>query len=154
MVNHIINYEVTGAAGVEDGVVSVFGTRMVKIGGRECSCMERGSENGLVFAVCALMDYSIIEVEVADVFGNARSLIYTNEGKGIVAGITRIVAHPLASWMISIPLILSLSRGVSQSGWVSGTMEESGWGAANRFFILFLHVRLNDVGEDGDVMEV
>jgi len=79
MIDRVIDYEATGAAGVEDAMVSVLSTRTVKIGGRECSCMKRGPEDRFAFAVCTLMDYSIIDVEVADVLGNTWPVIRTDK---------------------------------------------------------------------------
>jgi len=153
MINRVINYKATGAAGVEDGVISVFSTRVIKVGGRECLYMERGPEDGLVFAICALMDYSIVDVEAADVFGDTWSLICTDEGEGVVAGIPRVVAHPLAPWVVSVPLF-GLSGGMSHPCWISGVMEKGRWGAVNRSLIFFLHIWIDDVGENGDVVEV
>jgi len=154
MIECIINYEMTGTAGIEDGVVSVFDTRSVEVGSRECSCVKGGPKDGLAFAICPLMDYPIVDVDVTDVFGNAWPLIWTNEGERVVTGIARIVAHPLAPWMVSVSFILGLSRGMSHSCWISGTAEESGWGSINRFFIFLLHIWINNVGKDRDVMEV
>ena len=127
MVNRIINYEATGAAGVEDGVISVFSTRAVEVGGRECSCMKGGPEDGFAFAVCALMDYSIVDVEIADILGNTWSLVCTYEGKGVVAGVAGVIAHPLAPWVIITPFF-SLRGDVSHPCWISGTTKEGGWG--------------------------
>jgi len=70
MINRIINYEATGAAGVEDGVISVFSTRAIEVGSGECSCMKGGPKDSLVFPICTLMDYSIIDVEVPDILGD------------------------------------------------------------------------------------
>jgi len=153
MINCVINYEVTGAAGVKDGVVSVFSTRTVKVGGGECSCMKGGPEDGFAFAIRTLMDYSIVDIKVADVFGNAWPMVHTNKRERIVAGIARVVTHPLTSWMISI-LLLGLCGGMSHPCWVSGAVEESRWGVINRLFIPFFHVWVNDVSENGDVVEV
>jgi len=153
MVNRVIDYEATGAVGVEDGVISVFSTRMVEVGGRECSCMKRGPEDGFAFAVRTLMDYSIIDVEVADIFGDTWSMIHTYERKGVMASIARVVTHPLAPWVISVPL-LSLCGGMSHPCWVSGMTEEGRWGVINQLFILFFHVQVDDVSEDRDVAEV
>jgi len=153
MIDRIIDYEVTGAAGVEDGVISVFSTRVVKVGGRECSCVKGGSKNGFVFAVCTLMDYSIIDIEVADIFGNPWPLICANEREGIMAGIARVVTHPLTPWVISIPF-LGLRGGMSYPCWVSGTAEEGRWGVINRLFVFFFHIWVDDVSKNGDVAEM
>ena len=130
MVNRIVDYEATGAAGVEDGMVSVFSTRAVEVGSREWSCVEGCPEDAFAFAVCTLMDYSIVDIEVADILGDTWSLVCTNKGEGVVAGVARVVAHPLTPWMVSIPL-LSLCGGMSHSRWVSGTAEEGRWGVIN-----------------------
>ena len=71
-----------------------------------------------------------------------------------MTGIARIVAYPLAPWMVSVSFVLSLSGGMSHSSWISGTAEESRWGSISRFFIFFLHIWINNVSEDRDVMEV
>ena len=75
MIERIIDYEMTGTAGMEDGVVGVFDTRAIEVGSGECSCMKGGPENGLAFAFCFLMDYSIIDIDITDVLGDAWSLI-------------------------------------------------------------------------------
>jgi len=153
MIKCIVHYEATSAAGVEDSMVSVLDTRTVEVGGGECSCMEGGPEDGLILAICTLMDYSIIDVEVADVLGDTWPLIRTNEGERVVAAVAGVIAHPLSPWMVSIPF-LGLSEGVYHSCWISGSLEESGWGTVSRFFVFFFHIWLDDVSEDGDVMEV
>jgi len=153
MVNRIINYKVTGSVGVEDGMISVFSTRAVEVGGREWSCVKGCPEDGFAFAVCTLMDYSIIDIEVVDVFGDAWPMVCTNKGEGVVAGVARVVAHPLTPWVVSI-LLLSLRGGMSHSCWVSGMAEEGRWGVINRLFILSFHVWVDNVGKDGDVAEV
>jgi len=153
MVNHVIDYKATGAAGVKDGMISVLSTRTVEVRGRECSCVKRGPEDGFAFAVCTLMDYSIIDIEVVDVFGNAWPMVHTNKREGIMAGVARVVTHPLTPWVISV-LFLSLRGGMSHSCWISGTVEEGGWGVISRLFILFFHVWVDDVSENGDVAEM
>jgi len=123
MVDRIIDDEATDAARVENGVISVFSTRTVKVGGRECSCVKGGPKDGFAFAVCALMDYSIVNFEVTDILGNTWSVICTYERKGVVAGIARVVSHPLAPWMISISF-LGLYGGMSHPCWISGSAEK------------------------------
>jgi len=123
MIDRVIDYKATGAAGVKDAVVSVFSTRMVEVGGGEWSCMKGGSEDGFAFAICTLMDYSVVDVEVADVLGDMWSLVCTDERKGVVTGVTRVISHPLSPWMVSIPF-LGLCGDMSHPCWVSGAMEE------------------------------
>jgi len=130
MIKCIIYYEVTSAAGIEDSVVGVLDAGTVEVGGGECLCMEGGPEDSFILAICTLMDYSIVDFEVTDVFGDARPLIRTDERKGVVAAVTRVVAHPFSTWMVSVSF-LSLSRGMSHSCWVSGATEEGRWGAVN-----------------------
>jgi len=153
MINRVIDYEATGTAGVEDGVVGVFSTGTVEVGGRECPCMKRGPEDGFAFAVCTLIDYSIVDIEVADVFGDAWPMVRTDKREGIMAGIARVVTHPLTPWVISVPF-LSLCGGMSHPCWVSGVAEEGRWGVINRLLILFSHVWVDDVSENGDVAEM
>jgi len=153
MIKCIVHYEATGAAGVEDAMVSVLDTGTVEIGGGECSCMEGGPKDGFILAIRTLVDYSIIDVEVMDVLGDAWPLICADEGKGVVAAIPRVVAHPFSTWVVSFPF-LSLSGGMCHPCWISGSSEESGRGAVDRFFVLFLHIWFDDVGEDGDVAEM
>jgi len=153
MVDCVIDNEATGAARVKDGVVSIFSTRMIEVGGGKCSCVERGSENGFAFTICALMDYPIVDVEVADIFGDMWPVIRTYERKGVVTGVARVVTHPLATWVISIPH-LSLRGGMSHSCWISGSTEKGRQGVVNRLVFFFLHIRVDDVSEDGDVTEV
>jgi len=61
VVESIVDHKMTCTAGVEDGVVSIFDTRAIAVRGGECSCVERGLVDGLIFAFCPLMDYSIID---------------------------------------------------------------------------------------------
>jgi len=153
MIDRVIDYEATGATGVKDAVISVFSTRTIEVGGRECLCVKGGSKDRFAFAVCTLMDYSIVDIEVADVLGDAWSMVCTDEGKGVVAGVPWVIFHPLASWMIGISF-LGLCGRMSHPCWISGSAEEGRWGVVDRLFILFLHVWVDDVSEDGDVAEV
>ena len=92
-------------------MISVFSTRTVEVGGREWSCVKGCPKDGFAFTVCTLMDYSIIDVEVADVFGDAWPMIRTYKREGVVAGVPRIVTHPVSSWVVSIPFF-SLGGGM------------------------------------------
>jgi len=60
MVQSIVNNKAGGAAGVEDGVVSVFGTWTIEIWGWVRLCMKGGAVNFLVFAFCSLMNDTIV----------------------------------------------------------------------------------------------
>jgi len=153
MIDCVIDYETTGAAGVEDSVVSVLSTRTVEIWGRECLCMKGGSEDGFAFTICALMDYSIIDFEVADVLGDAWSMVCSHKGERVMTGVTRIVSHPLASGVISIPP-LGLCGGMRHPCWISGSVKKGRWGVVNQLVVLFFHIWVDNVGEDRDVSEV
>jgi len=153
MIDRVIDYEATGAAGVEDAMVSVLSTRTVEVGGGECSGVKGGSEDGFAFAICTLMDYSIVDVEVADVLGDTWPVVCTDEREGVMAGVTRVISHPLTPWMVSIPFF-SLHGDMSHPCWVSGATEEGRWGVIDGLSILFFHVWVDDVSEDRDVAEV
>jgi len=153
MIDRVIYYEAAGAAGVKDAMISVFSTRTVEVGGGECSCVKGGPKDGFAFAICTLMDYSIVDVEVADVFGDTWSVVCTDEREGVMAGVARVIPHPLSPWMVSIPFF-GLSGGMSHPCWVSGATEEGRWGVINGFSILFFYVWVDDVSEDRDVAEV
>jgi len=153
VVDRVIDYEATGAAGVEDAVVGVFSTRTVKVGGGECSCVKGGPEDWFASAIRTLMDYSIVDIEVSDVFGDPWPMISTDEREGVVTSIARVVSHPLAPWVISVPL-LSLRRSMSHPCGISGSAEKGGRRVINRLVIFLLHIWVDDVGEDGDVSEV
>jgi len=79
MVDGVIDYEATGAAGVKDAVISVLSTWTVEVWGRKWSCVKGGPEDSLAFAVCTLMDYSIVDVEIADVLGSTWSMVCPDE---------------------------------------------------------------------------
>jgi len=111
-------------------MISVLGTWTVEVWGRECSCVKGGSKDSLAFAICSLMDYSIVDVEIADVLGSTWSLVCADEYKWVVAGVARVVSHPLIPWMISVPL-LSLYRGMSHLCWISGATKEGRRGVVN-----------------------
>jgi len=139
MINCVVNYETTGAAGVKDAMISVFSTRTVEVGGGECSCVKGGPEDAFAFAICTLMDYPIVDIEVADVLGDMWSVVCTNEREGVVAGVARVISHPLTPWMVSISF-LGLCGDMSHPCWVSGATEESRWGVVNGLSILFFHI--------------
>jgi len=139
MIKCVVHYEAASAAGVENSMVSVLDTGAVEVGSGERSCMEGGPKDGLILAICTLIDYSIVDVEVANVLGDTWSLIRTDEEEGVVAAVARVIAHPLSPWMVSVPF-LSLSGGMSHPCWISGATEESRWGAVDRSFIFDLHV--------------
>jgi len=70
-----------------------------------------------------------------------------------VTGVARIISHPLTPWMIIVPL-LGLCGSMSHPCWISGSTEKGRWGVINRLCFFLLHVWVDDVGEDRDVMEV
>jgi len=120
MVDGVVDYETTSAARIEDAVISVFSTGAIKIGGGERSCVKGGPEDGFAFAIRALMDYSIVDIEVADVLSDVWPMVSSDEGEGVVAGVARVISHPLAPWMISISL-LGLCGRMSHPCWISGS---------------------------------
>ena len=61
VVKGIVDDEATGATGIEDGVVGVFNTRAMEVGSGKGSCMKGGAIDGLVLALCPLVDYSVID---------------------------------------------------------------------------------------------
>jgi len=127
MIKSIINNKTTSAAGIEDGVVSVLDTGMMEVGGGECSCVKGGAIDGLVFAFCSLIDYSIIDIEVTDVFGGMWSIIWTNKDEGVVAGVPRVEAHPFTSWMTSVFHVFCLGRGMGDLCWGGDIVKEGRW---------------------------
>ena len=153
MIDGVIYYETTSTAGVKDAMISVFSTGTVEVGGGECSCMKGGPEDSLAFAVCTLMDYSIVDVEIADVLGSMWSMVCTDESEGVMTGVARVVSHPLTPWMVSVPH-LSLRGSMSHPCWISGSTEKGRWGVINRLCFFLLHVWVDDVSEDRDVAEV
>ena len=153
MIECVIHYKATSAAGVENSMVGVLDTGAIKIGSGECSCMEGGPKDSLILAICTLMYYPIVDVEVVNVLGDTWSLIRTDEGKGVVAAVARVIAHPFSPWVVSVPF-LSLSGGMSHPCWISGVAEESRWGVIDRSFIFGLYVWFNDVGKDRDIAEM
>jgi len=61
VVEGIVDDKATSAAGVEDSMVGVFNTRTIKVGSRKSLCMKGGTIDGFVFALCPLVDYSIVD---------------------------------------------------------------------------------------------
>jgi len=61
MIKGVVDDKVTSAAGIEDGMVGIFNTRAIEIGGGKGSCIKRGAIDGLVLALCPLVDYSVID---------------------------------------------------------------------------------------------
>jgi len=79
VIDGVIYYETTSAVGIEDAMISVLSTWAIEVGGGECSCMKGGSENRFSFTICTLMDDSIVDIEVADVLGDAWSMVSADE---------------------------------------------------------------------------
>ena len=61
VIKSIVDNKATSAAGIEDGMVGVFNTRMIEVRSGKGSCMKGGAIDGLVLALCPLVDYSIID---------------------------------------------------------------------------------------------
>jgi len=93
--------------------------------------MERGAIDGFVLAFCPLMDYSIVDAEVTDVFGSMWSVVWTNVDKRVVAGVAKVEMHPLTTRVISILHILSLGRDMGDFCWSGKTMKKGRWGCVN-----------------------
>jgi len=127
VIKGVVDDKVTSAAGVEDSVVGVFNTRTMEVGSGKGSCMKGGAIDGLVLALCPLMDYSVIGQEIMDIFGSMWSGICPNKDKGVMAGVARIKTHPLAIWMISVLHVFCLGRGVGYLCWGCDTLEEGRW---------------------------
>jgi len=84
VVESVVNNKTTGAARVENGMVGVLDTRAIEVGGGKGSCMKGSAIDGLVLALCPLVDYSVIDQEITDVFGSVWSGVCPNEGKGVM----------------------------------------------------------------------
>ena len=54
------------------------------------------------FATSTLMDDTIFEREVADIFGCMWTCIFVNIDKGVVGWVAKIKFHPFSSWMVII----------------------------------------------------
>ena len=117
MIESIVNNKMTGAAGIENSMVSVLDTRMIEVGGRKYVCMKGGAIGGLAFALCPLMNYPIIDIEITDVFGSAQPMVWPDKDKGVVTGVPRIKVHPLTTWVVSILCLLGLSGNVGDFCW-------------------------------------
>jgi len=61
VIKGIVNNKVTSAARVEDGMVGIFNSRTIEVEGGKGSYMKRGAIDGLVLALCPLVDYSVID---------------------------------------------------------------------------------------------
>ena len=61
VIKGVIDNKATSAAGIKDGMVSNFNTRTIEVGGGEGLCMKGGAIDGLVLALCPLVDYSVID---------------------------------------------------------------------------------------------
>ena len=61
-----------------------------------------GGIDWFVFATSALMDDTILEGQVADIFGCMWTCVFANIDKGVVSWVTKIELHPFSSWMVVI----------------------------------------------------
>ena len=61
VVEGIIDDKMGGAAGMEDGVVSVLDTRTMEVWGGIGTCIKGGAIDGFVFAFCFMVDNAIID---------------------------------------------------------------------------------------------
>ena len=93
----VVDDRAGGAAGVEDGMIGVLDTWAIEVRGGVDICMKRGAIDGFVFAFCPLINDSIVDQEVVNVFGCLWSGISANEDKGVMTGVARFEVHPLAS---------------------------------------------------------
>ena len=131
IIEGIVDDKLTGTAGVEDGVISVFNTRMMEVGGGEGMCVERGTIDGFVFALCPLMNYSIVDTEVMNILGGMWSVVWTNIDERVVTSVTEAETHPLTAWMVSILHVFGLGRDVGDFCWSGETVKKGGWGCVN-----------------------
>jgi len=153
MVEHVVDDKMTGTAGVEDDVVGVLDTGMIEVGGGECTCVKKGPIDSLVLALCPLMDYSIVDIEVVDVLGSSWSMVGVDEDKWVVTGIGGVKVHPLTTWVVSILCLLGLGGDMGDFRQSGKTVKEGGWRSVNQLIFIF-HVGVDDVSEDGDKAEV
>ena len=112
-------------------MIGVFNTRTTEVGGWKGACIERGAIDSFVLAFCPLMDYSIVDAEVMDVFGSTWSVVWTDIDERVVAGVAEVETHPLTTWVISVLHILSLGRDMGDFCWSGETMKEGRWGCVN-----------------------
>ena len=131
MIKGIVDNKSTSTAGVEDGVIGVFNTRTMEVGGGEGMCMERGAIDSSVLALHPLMNYSIVDTEVTNILGGMWSVVWTDIDERVVAGVAKVETHPLTTWVISVLHILSLGRDMGDFCWSGETMKEGRWGCVN-----------------------
>ena len=71
-----------------------------------------------------------------------------------MTGVSRIEAHPLSSWVVSVFFyFLCLSGSVSHFCWGRDAVKEGRWGCVDRSITVF-HVWFDEVGEYWDKAEV
>jgi len=131
VIKGIVDNKTTGATGIEDGVIGVLDTRAMEIGGGECACVKGGTISGLPFTLYSLVNYPIIDVEVADVLGSTWSVVWSHENKQIVTGVGGVKTYPLATWVVSVLCIFSLGRNMGNFCWSGETVEEGRWGGVD-----------------------
>ena len=102
MVEHVVHYNPTSATGVENVKVSIFDTWATIVGSRECMSVKRGGVDWFVFATSALIDNTIFEGQVADVFGYTWTCVFVSIDKGVVSWVAKIELHPFSSWVVII----------------------------------------------------
>jgi len=97
VVEHVIHYNSTSTAGVEDVKVSIFNTRAMVIGRGECSSVKWGGIDWFVLATSTLMDDAIFEGQVADILGRAWTCVVISIDEGVMSQVAKIEFHPFSS---------------------------------------------------------
>ena len=102
MVKCVVHYDLARTAGVEDIKVSVFDTGTTEVGGGECPSVKRSSIDQFILATSPLVNHTIFERQVADIFGRAWTCVFVSIDQGVMGWVAKVKFHPFSSWMVIV----------------------------------------------------
>jgi hypothetical protein len=132
---------------MEGGEVSVFDTRIVKVGVRECACMQSYAMRSITFLATALNCHAIANRNILNVASNLCSSLLIDEDELIVPWVSVIILHPAVPRVVRV--FVSLHTSISDTEMErSRDVDEVGCNVGT------LTVLLDHVDKGGDLSKV
>jgi hypothetical protein len=98
---------------MEGGEVGILDTRVVKVGVRECACMQSHAMRSVTFLATALNCHTITDRDILNVTSDFCSSLLIDKDELVVSGVGVVILHPTISRVIGV--LFSLYASISDT---------------------------------------